>query len=147
MIAADKDRVVVLHLDLAARIGRTEALLLAQIDYWLERSHKFVAGRFWVYNTLDEWGRQLGVSASRVKQAARRLEEMGLIERRRLNRAPYDRTLSYTICYGKLREMGFAAGRRATAPAKADPWDMPLGEAERGGLDAIERTGADKWAI
>lgn len=147
MIAAAKDRVVVLHLDLAARIGRTEALLLAQIDYWLERSHKFSGGRFWVYNTLEEWGRQLGVSASRVKQAARRLEEMGLIERRRLNRAPYDRTLSYTICYGKLREMGFAAGRRAAAPAKADPWDMPLGEAECGGLGAIERTGADKWAI
>ena len=133
MIEKKGERVALYHVDLAARIGRSEALLLAQIDYWLERTHKFVAGDFWVYNTLPEWARQLGLSPSQVKVAAARLEKMGLINRRRLNRTRYDRTFSYTICYAKLREMGFSAGRRAALwqePGRGgDPWDKP-GQAE-----------------
>lgn len=134
-------------MDMAVKIGRVEALLLAQIDYWLERTHNFVSGHFWVYNTMAEWGRQLGVSESAVKRAAAHLEQLGLIERRRLNRFAYDRTLSYTICYEKLREMGFHAGRRSrTARETADPWDKPWDFAAEGEGEQ-ERTGADKWAM
>lgn len=140
-------QVILLHVDMAAKIGRVEALLLTQIDYWLERTHNFVSGHFWVYNTMAEWSRQLGVSESAVKRAAARLEKMGLIERRRLNRFAYDRTLSYTICYEKLREMGFEAGRRSLAAQEmADPWDKPWDFAAECGT-GNERTGADKWAM
>ena len=125
MIAAG-GHVVMLHVEVAAQVGRLEAMLLAQIDYWLERTNNFAYGHFWVYNTMAEWGRQLGVSESAVKRAALHLEEMGLIKRCRRNKAPYDRTLSYTICYQKLREMGFAAQRRSEAMRAAeDPWDKP----------------------
>lgn len=138
-------RVVMVHVEMAARIGRIEAMLLAQIDYWLERSGRFVDGHFWVYNTMGEWARQLGVSESAIKRAAQRLEKQGLILRRHLARAPYDRTLSYTICYEKLREMGFAAGRRSlSAKASADPWDRPLAAY---GDFADGEDGADTWVM
>ena len=41
MIVTDRKKVLVLRLDLAQQIGRNEALLLSQIDYWLERTHNF----------------------------------------------------------------------------------------------------------
>lgn len=130
MIATDRKKVLVLRLDLAQQIGRTEALLLSQIDYWLEHTHNFAQGRFWVYNSVAAWAEQLGLSESRTKLAAASLERQGLILRRRLSRRPYDRTFSYTICYDRLREMGYAAGRRGNfgrelADRKADPWDKP----------------------
>ena len=138
-------RVVVVHVEMAAQIGRMESMLLAQIDYWLERSGHFVDGHFWGYNTLEEWARQLGVSGSAIKRAAQSLEKQGLILRRHLARAPYDRTLSYTICYERLREMGFSAGRRSlSARESADPWDRPFTAVC--GVDEGE-DGADKWVI
>jgi hypothetical protein len=139
-------RVVVVHVEMAAQIGRMESMLLSQIDYWLERSGHFVDGHFWVYNTLEEWARQLGVSGSAIKRAAQSLEKQGLILRRHLARAPYDRTLSYTICYERLREMGFSAGRRSlSARESADPWDRPLAAVY--GDFAEGEDGADKWVM
>ncbi|MBO5650634.1 MAG: hypothetical protein J6O13_08220 [Selenomonas sp.] len=65
---------------------------------------------------------------------------------RHMARAPYDRTLSYTICYEKLREMGFTAGRRTlSAREAADPWDKPW--ATENEDFAMEKDGADKWGI
>ena len=132
MISGDNNRVVLLRLDMAEKIGRLEAMLLSQIDYWLEHTHNFADGRFWVYNTESEWGRQLGVSAASVKRAAARLEKQGLILRRRLNGKAYDRTLSYSICYEKLRDLGFRAGRRGfwQLPDKVSVWDRPAEAAE-----------------
>ena len=138
MIVTDRKKVLVLRLDLAEQVGRTEALLLSQIDYWLERTHHFAAGRFWVYNRVADWAAQLGISVSRAKEAARSLERQGLILRRHMGRHPYDRTLSYTICYERLREMGFTAGRQGAwgrelmgqAKRAADVWDRPLSAAE-----------------
>jgi hypothetical protein len=130
MIVTDRKKVLVLRLDLAQQIGRNEALLLSQIDYWLERTHNFAQGRFWVYNSVAAWAKQLGISVGRVKLAASNLELQGLILRRRLSSHPYDRTFSYTICYERLRQMGYEAGRqgnfgRELAGGKADPWDKP----------------------
>lgn len=130
MIGTDKKQLVLLRLDLAGMVGRTEALLLSQLDYWLEHTHNFAAGRFWVYNTEAEWARQLGVSKASIRRACRHLEEQGLIMRARHNRNAYDRTFSYSLCYERLREMGFAAGRRGIVSVHkdggADPWDRPV---------------------
>lgn len=146
---ATKGRVVLVHVDMAVKLGRVEAMLLSQLDYWLERKGRFDEGHFWVYNTMAEWGRQLGVSESGIKRAVLHLEKLGLILRRRMNRLGYDRTLSYTICYEKLQEMGFAARWRSPAEQEADdPWDRPWDEQM---LDFSarqdERDGGIKWQI
>lgn len=124
MIGMDRKNTLILRLDLAAKVGRTEALLLSQLDYWLGHTHNFAQGRFWVYNTEAEWGRQLGVSATSIKRAAAHLEQMGLIVRARHNRSAYDRTLSYSLCYDKLQALGIEARPGNFWQASgADPWD------------------------
>ncbi len=136
MIGTNPEQLVLLRVDLAAKVGRVEALFLSQLDYWLERTHNFYDGRFWVYNTEAEWARQLGVSVSSIHRASLHLERKGLILRQRHNRIAYDHTLSYSICYDQLRELGFEAGRRGfvSGHGKAEPdtWDRPadFGEME-----------------
>lgn len=138
MIGMDRKNTVILRLDLAAKVGRTEALLLSQLDYWLGHTHNFAQGRFWVYNTEAEWGRQLGVSASSIKRAAAHLEALGLIVRARHNRSAYDRTLSYSLCYDKLQALGIEARPQAgvASRADADPWDSPDFGPDEGGAFA-----------
>ncbi|SHK49276.1 hypothetical protein SAMN05216582_105128 [Selenomonas ruminantium] len=138
MIGMDRKNTIILRLDLAAKVGRTEALLLSQLDYWLGHTHNFAQGRFWVYNTEAEWGRQLGVSSSSIKRAAAHLEKMGLIVRARHNRSAYDRTLSYSLCYDKLRALGIDARPQERLGQKpgADPWDRPDLGLDDGGVGA-----------
>ena len=144
-----KGRIVLVHVDMALKIGRIEAMLLSQIDYWLERKGRLVDGHFWVYNTMAEWGRQIGVSESGIKRAVHNLEKLGLIQRRCMNHHGYDRTMSYTICYEKLQEMGFAGKRRSLAEQEAaDPWDKPW--VEQDGYftgQENERTGEAQWLM
>lgn len=44
---------------LAKILGLNEALVLQQINYWLEinkkKNNNFHDGRYWTYNTLKEW--------------------------------------------------------------------------------------------
>ncbi|SDP42043.1 hypothetical protein [Selenomonas ruminantium] len=134
MISSNPKQVLLLRTDLAAKVGRVEALLLSQLDYWLERTHNFAAGRFWVYNTEAEWARQLGVSVSSIHRASQSLERQGLIVRQRHNRLAYDQTLSYSVCYDALGRLGFPGGRRGFVAGQetpsADPWDRPLADDE-----------------
>ncbi|MFK9094406.1 hypothetical protein [Bacillus salipaludis] len=44
---------------LAAKIGLNEAVVLQQIHYWLGISKHNIEGRTWVYNTYEEWQKQL----------------------------------------------------------------------------------------
>lgn len=138
MIGTNPEQLILLRVDLAAKVGRVEALFLSQLDYWLERTHNFYDGRFWVYNTEAEWARQLGVSVSSIHRASLELEKQGLILRQRHNRIAYDHTLSYSICYDHLRKLGFEAGRRAFVSGHGgtehDPWDKPADFGEMEGL-------------
>ena len=138
MIGTNPEQLILLRVDLAAKVGRVEALFLSQLDYWLERTHNFYDGRFWVYNTEAEWARQLGVSVSSIHRASLELEKQGLILRQRHNRIAYDHTLSYSICYERLRELGFEAGRRVFVSGhekiNSDPWDKPADFGEMEGL-------------
>ena len=142
MIHSDPKQVLLLRVDLAAKIGRVEALLLSQLDYWLERTYHFHDGRFWVYNTEAAWAGQLGVSVSSIHRASQHLEQQGLILRKRYNRRAYDQTLSYSLCYDTLCKLGFPAGRQGvvagTGKTAEDPWDRPLSA-----MDFYAETGAE----
>lgn len=65
---------------LAAKIGVNEAVVLQQIHYWLGISKHVVEERTWVYNTYEEWQKQLPFwSVSTIKRTIRSLEMMGLL--------------------------------------------------------------------
>jgi hypothetical protein len=53
--------------DLARVVGRTEAIFLQQLHYWLtsDKSHGFFyENKRWVYNTYQDWQEQIKIVSS-----------------------------------------------------------------------------------
>jgi hypothetical protein len=67
---------------LAQAIGLNEALILQQIHYWLNPNHNknLMDGRYWVYNTYEQWQAQFPFWCPRtIRSAMNKLEETGLV--------------------------------------------------------------------
>ncbi|MBS4537873.1 hypothetical protein GOQ27_05330 [Clostridium sp. D2Q-11] len=60
---------LVVDKNLAKIFGLNEVLVLQQINYWLELNKKnnnnFHEGRYWTYNTLEEWREEFPFLSSR----------------------------------------------------------------------------------
>lgn len=103
---------------LASEIGLNEAIVLQQVHYWLEvekksdkkevREKHFHNGRWWVYNTYDQWQTQFPFWCVRtIKGIFKRLETMDLLISDNFNRFGYDRTKWYTINYDVLESLKY----------------------------------------
>ena len=44
--------------ELACKIGLNEAIILQQLNYWINKSTKTYDGKQWVYNTYNDWQKQ-----------------------------------------------------------------------------------------
>ncbi len=96
---------------LAAKIGLNEAVVLQQIHYWLGISKHNMEGRTWVYNTYEEWQKQLPFwSVSTIKRTIRSLEMLGLLLSENWNQMKMDKTKWYSIDYEKLQEFEDSLG-------------------------------------
>lgn len=84
---------------LARRIGLTEAIIFAQIDYWLKRSKNKREGRTWVYNTYEAWAEQLPFCERTIRRAIYNLEDMGVLITGNFNTYKGNHTKWYTIEY------------------------------------------------
>lgn len=85
---------------LAEKIGLNEAIVLQQLNYWLQKNNSGVSyhGRNWVYNTYADWRKQVPFFSERtVQRVMLKLEGMGLIESEMINKSKGDRTKFYTI--------------------------------------------------
>lgn len=101
---------IVLDKNMATIIGVNEAIILQQVHYWLEINRKegknFHEGRYWTYNTYDEWHEQFPFwSKETIKRAFKRLRSMNIIIVDRFNIYHMDRTLWYTIDYDRLKSI------------------------------------------
>ena len=68
------------HPEIIKRLGSaTQAIVLQQLSYWLERAENIHNGENWVYNTYEDWAEQLGLSASQIKRAITALEDLGVV--------------------------------------------------------------------
>ncbi|MEH7178291.1 conserved phage C-terminal domain-containing protein [Neobacillus vireti] len=104
---------------LAAKIGLNEAVVLQQIHYWLGISKHKIEGRTWVYNTYEEWQKQLPFwSVSTIKRSIRSLEMLGLLISANFNQMKMDKTKWYSIDYEKLHEIEDSLQERKAAPIK-----------------------------
>ncbi|MEH7276699.1 hypothetical protein [Neobacillus vireti] len=104
---------------LAAKIGLNEAVVLQQIHYWLGISKHKIEGRTWVYNTYEEWQKQLPFwSVSTIKRGIRSLEMLGLLISANFNQLKMDKTKWYSIDYEKLLEFEESLQERKAAPIK-----------------------------
>jgi uncharacterized phage protein (TIGR02220 family) len=91
---------------LAVKIGLNEAVVLQQIHYWLGISKHMIRGRNWVYNTYEEWQKQLPFwSVSTIKRTIHSLEMKGLLLSDNYNEMKMDKTKWYSIDYYKLQEL------------------------------------------
>lgn len=96
---------------LAREIGLNEALVLQQINYWIEINKKsgknYFEGKYWTYNSLKEWHeREFDyMSYDTVKRTFAKLEKEGYLLTGNFNRSKMDKTKWYTINEEKLEEL------------------------------------------
>lgn len=92
---------------LAKEIGLNEAIMLQQIHFWIEKKKHKKNGRYWVYNTYDEWKEQFPFwSKATIRRTVTSLEKKNLIITGNFNKLKIDNTKWYTINYEELEHMG-----------------------------------------
>lgn len=93
-------RPLVINPQLAIRIGLNEAIVLQQVNYWINEKEQGVnhGGRRWVFNSYESWVKQFPFwSADTVKRAFTSLVKQGCLDVEQLNKSRHDRTNFYTI--------------------------------------------------
>ena len=102
---------IVANKTLAREIGLNEALILQQINYWIEINKKsgnnFYDGRYWTYNSIRAWQEKDFdyMSFDTVKRTFAKLEKAGFLLVGNYNKDPRDKTKWYTINTEKLEEL------------------------------------------
>ncbi|MBD5834742.1 conserved phage C-terminal domain-containing protein [Lactobacillus delbrueckii] len=99
------ERPLVVLPGLAEALGSVdEAIILQQINYWLQKSTNVHDGHRWVYNTLDAWMSQFPwiKSKTTLKKHFNRLVKLGLVLKGNYNKAGFDRTAWYSIDHQQL---------------------------------------------
>lgn len=106
----DKDKLVMVNMELAIALNSLdEAIVLNQLNYWIERNkdanRNFHDGNYWVYNSYESWKKQdFPVwSATKIKRIFTSLESKGIILSANYNKLAIDKTKWYTIDYEKLK--------------------------------------------
>lgn len=76
---------------------------LSQLNYWITQGKYGVEydGKTWIYNTLDHWAKQIGVSKRTIQRIIKSLRDEGIVEATYLSGNKRNRTLFYTINYEK----------------------------------------------
>ena len=100
---------LVLQPEIAKLLGRSAALFLQQLHYWLTTSDnigKIVDNRRWVYNSTKQWATEIKIlSESTIKRALTTLKKHEIIKSANLNAKKSDKTLWYTINYEGLNAL------------------------------------------
>jgi DNA-binding transcriptional regulator GbsR (MarR family) len=81
-------------------LSKTDVLFLNRLYFWSFHRRSYglkKEGRIWIYNTLDDWSEQLGVSNSSVRRAIKSLKDKKIIYSSYLSTNKRNRTLYYSI--------------------------------------------------
>lgn len=119
----------------------SDAAILQQTHYWIQRSSNEIAGHRWVYKTYDEWADEIGISEKQARSAIRRLEALGLL----ISCQPdaYRRTKWYRIDYDSpiLADPSSAQEGASRSPGgQMDPPRRADGSAQEGRCIRTETT-------
>lgn len=88
-------------------LKKTESLFLSKLIFWVKHPKHygtFEDGRWWIYNTLDEWAEQLNVSKRTVERAINRLCELKFVDKKYLNPNRRNRTLYYSVNFNVIQK-------------------------------------------
>ena len=99
--------VMIVSPKLAVLLGDADkAIILQQIDYWLEHSNNIRDGYKWVYNSVADWQKQfLWISPSTLTRKLKSLEDQGLLITGNYNKRKFDKTKWYRIDYDKFNKI------------------------------------------
>ena len=110
------DITLVMHPSVAKIVGRTQAIVLQQIHYWLASDKNYGVtheGMRFIRNTYDQWNDQLAVfSKVTIRRAIKKLENMGIVLSIRPNDRGGDQTRAYAIDYTQLKDLLIDSDRR-----------------------------------
>ena len=89
---------------MTTKISPFEGLFIKQLNYWIKRGTYGIEheGSIWIYNTLEDWAKQLGISKRSVQRAIKSLRDAGIVKAAFLSPNKRNRTLFYTIDYDKF---------------------------------------------
>lgn len=102
---------IVANKTLARELGLNEALVLQQINYWIEINKKsgknYHDGKYWTYNSIRAWQENDFdyMSFDTVKRTFSKLEKAGHLLVGNYNKDPRYKTKWYTINNDKLEEL------------------------------------------
>lgn len=99
------DTVMLSQPQLVKRFGRAGAQLLSQLHYWINKKKSLGVnhqGVKWVYNTAEEWAKQLQLSVRHVRRLIAEFVEAGILRVEKLNKVKSIRTNYYSIDYDQL---------------------------------------------
>lgn len=85
----------------------SEAAVLQQIHYWIQKKMNYHDGRYWVYNSLKDWTKQFTwiTTEATMKKQLDWLEGLGIIVTGNYNKMKMDRTKWYSIDYDRLKAL------------------------------------------
>ena len=75
----------------------SDAVVLQQLHYWMDRTDNEYDGHVWVYKTYDEWSEEIGLGSRQIRYSMQRLENLGLVVSLQLDGG--DRRKSYRVNY------------------------------------------------
>ena len=88
---------------LAKALGINHAIILQQVHYWISKGKHFYDGRYWTYNTYEEWANQFQHLTPRgIRQIIADLEKIGVLLSNNYNSTKFNRTKWYSINYETL---------------------------------------------
>lgn len=102
---------IIANKTLARALGLNEALVLQQINYWIEINKKsgknYHDEKYWTYNSIRAWQEKDFdyMSVDTVKRTFAKLEKAGYLLIGNYNKDPRDKTKWYTINDEKLEEL------------------------------------------
>ncbi|MDP2193949.1 MAG: DnaA N-terminal domain-containing protein [Alphaproteobacteria bacterium] len=102
-----QNHTLIAQADLIKEFGRVGAQLINQIHYWLEKNKvgTYYDGKKWVYNTAEEWAKQILVSSRTIERYINFFVKNGIVQVAKLNPHKSNRTNYLTLNYEKLQDL------------------------------------------
>lgn len=101
---------------LAKAIGLNEAIFLQQVHYLLNHSRKNAEGKYWIFNTLEQWQEVFSYwSVSTIRRTIDNLKKQGLlIATDKFNKLKMDKTKWYSVDYERLENINMPTAKNDT---------------------------------
>ena len=123
----NKERCLVFNPTLAKLIGDRQAILLQQIQYWLDineqskSEYNYREGHWWTYNTYEAWVEESFPfwSTRMLRRLMKDLEEKGLVITKKFECSDWKQRKWYTIDYDAVESL-----KNAESTEKSDVTDL-----------------------